>query len=89
VSVPTTVGAGITLESALIAARQTLASVTESAKQPGYYSGARTDIINAHAELMPTLTCAPPSTCSSRPPPGPAERSSHPSLDDKAGTPPS
>jgi hypothetical protein len=49
------VGAGITLESALVAARQTLTSVTESAKQPGYYSGARTDIINAHADLRAAL----------------------------------
>ena len=50
-----TAGAGITLESALVAARQTLASVSESAKQPGYYSGARTDIINAHADLRAAL----------------------------------
>jgi hypothetical protein len=53
--VPTTAAAGITLESAVVAARQTLASVTESAKQPGYYSGARTDIINAHADLRAAL----------------------------------
>ena len=46
---------GISLETALDAARQTLASVTERAKQPGYYSGARTDIINAHAELRAAL----------------------------------
>ena len=43
--------AGITLETALVTARQALASVAERAKQPGYYSGARTDIINAHADL--------------------------------------
>jgi hypothetical protein len=55
VNVPMTFGAGITLESALVAARQTLASVTERAKQPGYYSGARTDIINAHADLRAAL----------------------------------
>ena len=46
---------GISLETALAAARQTLASVTERAKQGGYYSGARTDIINAHAELRAAL----------------------------------
>jgi hypothetical protein len=55
VSVPKDAGAGISLESALVAARQTLASVTEHAKQPGYYSGARTDIINAHADLRAAL----------------------------------
>ena len=36
-------------------ARQTLASVAERAKQGGYYSGARTDIINAHADLRAAL----------------------------------
>ena len=82
VSAPTTVGAGITLESALVAARQTLALVTESAKQPGYYSGARTDIINAHADLRAAVDLLIKAAT------GPAERSSHPSLDDKAGTPP-
>ena len=46
---------GSSLETALAAARQTLASVTERAKQPGYYSGARTDIINAHADLRAAL----------------------------------
>ncbi len=46
---------GISLETALAAAQQTLASVTERAKQPGYYSGARTDIINAHADLRAAL----------------------------------
>jgi hypothetical protein len=48
---------GISLETALAAARQTLASVTERAKQPGYYSGARTDIINAHSDLRAPWTC--------------------------------
>ncbi len=47
--------AGITLETALVTARQALASVAERAKQPGYYSGARTDIINAHADLRAAL----------------------------------
>ena len=47
--------AGISLETALVSARQTLASVAERAKQPGYYSGARTDIINAHADLRAAL----------------------------------
>jgi hypothetical protein len=47
--------AGISLETALVSARQALASVAELAKQPGYYSGARTDIINAHAELRAAL----------------------------------
>jgi hypothetical protein len=46
---------GISLETALVTARQTLASVAERAKQPGYYSGARTDIINAHADLRAAL----------------------------------
>lgn len=46
---------GISLETALVTARQTLASVTERAKQGGYYSGARTDIINAHADLRAAL----------------------------------
>ena len=54
-SVPVTAGAGITLESAVDAARQTLASVTALARQPGYYSGARTDMINAHADLRAAL----------------------------------
>lgn len=47
--------AGISLETALVSARQTLAPVAERAKQPGYYSGARTDIINAHADLRAAL----------------------------------
>jgi hypothetical protein len=46
---------GISLETALVTARQTLASVAERAKQHGYYSGARTDIINAHADLRAAL----------------------------------
>jgi hypothetical protein len=46
---------GISLETALVTARQTLASVAERAKQGGYYSGARTDIINAHADLRAAL----------------------------------
>ena len=50
-----TASAGISLETALVTARQTLASVAERAKQPGYYSGARTDIINAHSDLRAAL----------------------------------
>ena len=46
---------GISLETALLTARQALASVAERAKQGGYYSGARTDIINAHADLRAAL----------------------------------
>ena len=46
---------GISLETALVTARQALASVAERAKQAGYYSGARTDIINAHADLRAAL----------------------------------
>ena len=46
---------GISLETALVGAQQTLASVAERAKQGGYYSGARTDIINAHADLRAAL----------------------------------
>ena len=46
---------GITLETALATARRTLASVAERAAQRGYYSGARTDIINAHADLRAAL----------------------------------
>jgi hypothetical protein len=45
----------ITLEAALTAARQTLATVTERAERQGYYSGARTDIINSHADLRAAL----------------------------------
>lgn len=50
-----TARAGITLETAVAIARQTLASVAESVTRPGYYSGARTDIINAHADLRAAL----------------------------------
>ena len=46
---------GITLDTALATARRTLASVAERAAQRGYYSGARTDIINAHADLRAAL----------------------------------
>ena len=45
----------ITLDTALTAARQTLATVTERAERQGYYGGARTDIINSHAELRAAL----------------------------------
>ncbi len=41
----------ITLDAALTAARDTLATVTERAERQGYYTGARTDIINSHADL--------------------------------------
>ena len=33
----------------------TLTTVTERAERNGYYSGARTDIINSHAELRSAL----------------------------------
>ena len=45
----------ITLTTALAAARHTLTTVTERAERNGYYSGARTDIINSHAELRSAL----------------------------------
>ncbi len=45
----------ITLDAALTAARQTLITVTERAERQGYYSGARTDIINSHADLRAAL----------------------------------
>lgn len=45
----------ITLDSVLETARQTVATVTRRAAQGGYYSGARTDIINSHAELRAAL----------------------------------
>jgi hypothetical protein len=45
----------ITLETALESAHQTLVTVTERAERPGYYSGAKTDIINSHAELRAAL----------------------------------
>ena len=46
---------GISLETALVTARQALTSAAERAKPPGYYSEARTDIINAHADLWAAL----------------------------------
>jgi hypothetical protein len=45
----------ITLDIALTTARQTLATVNERSEQRGYYSGARTEIINSHAELRAAL----------------------------------
>ena len=45
----------ITLDSALETARQTVATVTRRTAQRGYYSGARTDIINSHAEMRAAL----------------------------------
>jgi hypothetical protein len=45
----------ITLNTALAAARHTLATVTERAEQRGYYTGDRTGIINSHAELCAAL----------------------------------
>ena len=45
----------ITLNTALTTARQALATVNERAEQRGYYSGARTEIINSHAELRAAL----------------------------------
>jgi hypothetical protein len=45
----------ITLEAALLTARQVLAVVAERAERHGYYSGARTEIINSHAELRAAL----------------------------------
>jgi hypothetical protein len=45
----------ITLDAALNAARLTLATVTEQAERQGYYTGARTDIVNSHAELRAAL----------------------------------
>jgi hypothetical protein len=41
----------ISLDTALTAARQTLTVVNERAERQGYYNGARTDIINSHADL--------------------------------------
>ena len=46
---------GISLDVALATARRTLASVAEEARQNGYYSGARTSLINAHADLRAAL----------------------------------
>jgi hypothetical protein len=45
----------ITLEAALNTARQALATVAERAERHGYCSGARTEIINSHAELRAAL----------------------------------
>ena len=45
----------ITLDAALTAARHTLTTITERAERQGYYTGARTDIINSHAELRAAL----------------------------------
>jgi hypothetical protein len=45
----------ISLDTALTAARHTLATVTERAERQGYYTGARTDIINSHADLRAAL----------------------------------
>jgi hypothetical protein len=45
----------ITLKTALTAARQTLTTVADRAERVGYYTGARTDIINSHAELRAAL----------------------------------
>jgi hypothetical protein len=45
----------ISLDTALAVARQALANVAERAERPGYYSGARTDIINSNAELRAAL----------------------------------
>ena len=45
----------ITLDVALTAARHTLTTITERAERQGYYTGARTDIINSHAELRAAL----------------------------------
>lgn len=45
----------ITLEAALLSARQVLTVVAERAERHGYYTGARTEIINSHAELRAAL----------------------------------
>jgi hypothetical protein len=45
----------ISLDSALATARQTVTTVTRRATERGYYSGARTEIINSHAELRAAL----------------------------------
>ena len=45
----------ISLDTALTAARQTLIIVNERAERQGYYNGARTDIINSHADLRAAL----------------------------------
>ncbi len=46
----------ITLDEALTTAHQTLDTVHEGAERQGYYTGARTDIINSHSELRAMLT---------------------------------
>ena len=72
----------ITLDTALAAARHTLGTVTERTERHGYYSGARSDIINSHAELRAALdmlikaaehttTGAPPEAAESTPSEGP------------------
>jgi hypothetical protein len=45
----------ITLDTALATAREALAAVDQRAEQRGYYSGARTEIINSRAELRAAL----------------------------------
>ena len=45
----------ISLDSALETARETLSTVTRRTAQRGYYSGARTEIINSHAEMRAAL----------------------------------
>lgn len=45
----------ISLDTALSAARATLATVASRADRQGYYAGARTDLINSHAELRAAL----------------------------------
>ncbi len=45
----------ISLDTALTTARQTLVIVNERAERQGYYNGARTDIINSHADLRAAL----------------------------------
>ncbi len=45
----------ITLDTAPLTARHTLDAVAERAERQGYDSGARTDIINSHADLRAAL----------------------------------
>jgi hypothetical protein len=59
----------ITLETALTTARQALTTVAERADRNGYYSGARTDIINSHAELRAALDMLVKATEDAEPPP--------------------
>ncbi len=67
----------ITLTTALAAARHTLTTVTGRAERSGYYSGARTDIINSHAELRSALDMLIKAAANREPPAagnaGPAE----------------